>query len=109
MYFFKNFFFLMALLCAISTTNGCLVEGNLEGKSNPVRGLSVRPSNGTLIDAYMRAVKEGYEIAQYNLGVMYLKGTKDVPRNDTEAGHFLRMAADQGYEPAQIVLRALMK
>lgn len=44
--------------------------------------------------------------AQYNLGVLYLKG-KGVPQNDKEAAILFRRAADKGNTDAQCNLGAL--
>jgi TPR repeat protein len=41
--------------------------------------------------------------AQYDVGISYLKGS-GVTRNGTEALRYIRMAADQGFAPAQVAM-----
>jgi TPR repeat protein len=50
------------------------------------------------------AAKQGYAAAQFNLGLMYMKG-EGVDENQDEAVRLWRMSADQGFNQAITVLR----
>lgn len=45
--------------------------------------------------------EQGDAEAQYNLGVIYALGNKDIRKDDAEALKWLKSAADQGYAEAQ--------
>ena len=52
--------------------------------------------------------EKGFADAQYNLGVMYLKG-EGVDKNDKVSAKWFRMAAQQGHADAQYNLGLLFK
>ena len=52
------------------------------------------------------AAKQGYAAAQFNLGLMYMKG-EGVDENQDEAVRLWRMSADQGFNQAITVLKVL--
>jgi hypothetical protein len=49
---------------------------------------------------YRKAADQGYDVAQYNLGIMYDEG-RGVPQDYAEAVKWYRKAADQGHARAQ--------
>ena len=56
----------------------------------------------------LRALAEqGHDLAQFNLGSMYLNG-QGVPQDDAEAVRWYRLAADQGHADAQGNLGAML-
>ena len=56
------------------------------------------------IALYCAAAKAGDPEARYDLGWMYANG-RGIPRDDAVAAHFFGLAAAQGHEPAQRMLR----
>ena len=52
---------------------------------------------------FRKAAEQGQADAQFNLGVMYVKGD-GVPEDDAEAAKWYRKAAEQGYARAQLNL-----
>ena len=52
---------------------------------------------------YRLAAEQGYDIAQYNLGVMYENG-QGVPQDYKEAVKWYRLAAEQGYDMLNTIL-----
>ena len=52
------------------------------------------------------AADQDLNIAQYNLGVMYLKGVY-VPKDHEQAKHWFKRAADNGNEEAGNILQKL--
>ena len=58
------------------------------------------------ISCYQRAVNAGHAGAQYNLGLMYLKG-EGVPRDALYGLGWLAKAADGGDEKAQALLQRI--
>ena len=53
---------------------------------------------------YRLAADQGHAEAQFNLGVMYVKGT-GVPQDYTEAARLLKLAAAQGARPGAVLNR----
>ena len=49
------------------------------------------------------AADQGDAPAQYNLAVIYGKGTGTL-QDSTKAAQFLKLACDQGYQPARVAL-----
>jgi hypothetical protein len=60
-------------------------------------------------EKYCEAARLGDAEAQYSLGWMYMVGRGSVERNDALAAFFLGLAAEQGIEQAQNLLRMLSK
>ena len=60
-------------------------------------------STASELDALKEAAGQGDAEAQFNLGIMYSTG-RGVPRSDTEAVRWYRMAAEQGFAEAQFSL-----
>jgi uncharacterized protein len=58
------------------------------------------------INTLRNQAEAGDAVAQYNLGVMYAKGT-DVPQDDAEAIKWVRKAAEQGNVEAELILGAM--
>ena len=52
---------------------------------------------------YRLAADQGYDAAQFSLGVMYANG-EGVPQDDAEAVRWYRLAAEQGHASAQLNL-----
>ena len=57
---------------------------------------AVRLTVASELDSLKTAAEQGDTTAQFNLGGMYLIG-ESVPKNDTEAARWFRMAAEQGF------------
>ena len=55
---------------------------------------------------YRKAADQGYDRAQYNLGIMYYNG-QGVPQDYSEAFKWLRKAAEQGHAKAQSWIGAM--
>ena len=53
---------------------------------------------------YLVAAEQGLSSAQCNMGVCYTKGC-EVENNDVEAVHWHQLAAGQGNEYTQVILR----
>ncbi|WP_156360673.1 tetratricopeptide repeat protein [Dethiosulfatarculus sandiegensis] len=47
-----------------------------------------------------KAADQGYDAAQFNLGLMYFKG-QGAPQNNKEAAFWFQKAAEQGFKTAQ--------
>ena len=59
-----------------------------------------RGDYATALRLFRPLAKQGLIVAQYNLGLMYIKG-EGVPKNYPEALKCSRLAAEQGYAQAQ--------
>jgi TPR repeat protein len=57
-------------------------------------------------DKYREAAEQGDAKAQNNLGVCYRYGL-GVEQDDTQAAHWIRKSAEQGYEVAQLAVEVL--
>ncbi len=55
---------------------------------------------------YRKAAEQGHTLAQFNMGVMYLKG-QGVSRNGTDAYTWFSLAADNGHSESQRILPIL--
>lgn len=53
---------------------------------------------------YLSAANKNYTIAQYNTGVLYADGSKNIQQNNIEAVKWFQMAASQGLNVAQTYL-----
>jgi TPR repeat protein len=85
--------FLMVLSLAVPVFAG-LKEG-----ADAVR----RRDYQTAYMEFSKAAEQGNAVAQYSLGLMYVKGT-GVAKNEAEAVKWFRKAAEQGYAAAQLDL-----
>ncbi|MDR0485783.1 MAG: sel1 repeat family protein, partial [Elusimicrobiota bacterium] len=57
---------------------------------------------------YRQAAEQGFSLAQYSLGLLYLKG-QGVKQDKKQAHFWLEKSANQGYEKAQEALKNLPK
>lgn len=57
---------------------------------------------------YEKAAELGYEVAQFNLGVMLMTG-KGVPKNEEQAIKWLRIASENGSKRAGVVLEKIIE
>lgn len=64
----------------------------------------VDKNNKKAIKYYSMAASKGNKIAQFNLGVLYLKGDDDVPIDIEKSIHFLKLAVYQNYLDAELNL-----
>jgi TPR repeat protein len=62
----------------------------------------------TSIVWFRKAAEQGHASAQYNLGMMYLKG-QGVTHNYQEAAKWFQKAAEQGHAKAQKALQKFTK
>jgi uncharacterized protein len=70
------------------------------GPLEDVAAACLRKDFATALRLVQPLADKGVAYAQYNLGVMYQNG-QGVPQNYTEALKWFRLAANQGYGPAQ--------
>jgi len=70
--------------------------------------LGVDKNYSTAVEWYRKAAEQGYEGAQFNLGVMYDKGW-DVDKNELTAVEWYRKAVEQGHAIAQYSIDRMRK
>jgi TPR repeat protein len=71
-------------------------------------GLGVEKNNKIAVDYFRKSALLGFNRAQYNLGLSYFHGN-GVPKNLIESLKWLRVAKDNGYEPAKDVYENILQ
>ncbi len=71
------------------------------------QGAGVEQNNAQAFWWFMKAAAQGLDIAEYNLGVMYLKGVH-VQKDKLAAAEHFKKAADSGHEDAAKLLKKII-
>jgi hypothetical protein len=85
----------------ISVTSGCTDDSQLF--ADACYSLSVERNFESALPLCKRAADEGYDKAQYELGMMYI-GVQGVSKDSKQAVYWLTKAAEQGMANAQLAL-----
>jgi SEL1 protein len=56
------------------------------------------------MDLKIRKLIQGDSIAQYGMGMLYLLGAGDVPKDQGKALQYFKASAEQNYSPAQVAI-----
>ncbi|KAF8927940.1 hypothetical protein BGZ58_010008 [Dissophora ornata] len=67
-------------------------------------GLGGPQDHHEALERSLKAAKEGDMTAQYNVGIFYINGYRDVPKNPSRGTMWLKKAAEQGHEGSQTLV-----
>lgn len=99
----------LAAFVVVATTTLFQAPGYAQMDSREALSLLERAKNGdgTAVDSLRQQAEAGDAIAQTALATVYLAGLGGVARDDAEAARWTRLAADQGFAPAEYDLALL--
>ena len=84
---------------------GTEYEAYMAAKASSVNSETAAPPLPSVFSLYEKAARQGFIIAQYNLGCLYMSSQNDFPKQDyVQACHWLKLAAEAGDSDAQFTL-----
>jgi TPR repeat protein len=96
--------FLVGVVLAVIMTSGAAAEPLDEGLAAYHRG-----DYATALRLWRPLAERGLADAQYNLGSMFLEGSRGVRQDDAEAAKWFGLAAEQGHTVAQFNLGVMYR